>query len=160
MKLLQNTQLLSFVALALIFAFVTGCGTGDDHGETPVGLVMSVNDNDNVLATQDGSTITYTTGDQISLNQGVTLGPILVEFLAEDGDRYLPDSNDGYSLKLSSADSNTVTLTQVSGADAWTVQLIGVMVGGTEITIELMHNGHSDFESLPFKVSVNSVQPQ
>lgn len=152
MKLFQNTHLLSFVAVALIFVFVTGCGTSDDHGETPVGLVMSVNDN--VLAMQDGSTITYATGDQISLTQGVTLGPILVEFLAEDGDRYLPDSNDGYSLKLSSANSNMLTLTQVSGADAWTVQLTGVMVGGIQITIELMHNGHADFESRPFKVSV------
>lgn len=152
MKLLQNTQLLFFVALALIFVFVTGCGTGDDHGETPVGLVMSLNGN--VLATQDGSTITYTTGDQISLTQGVTLGPISVEFLAEDGDRYLPDSKDGYSLKLSSANSNMLTLTQVSGADAWTVQLTGAMAGDTTITIELMHNGHADFQSKPFLVRI------
>lgn len=155
MKLLLNTKLLSIVSIALIFSFLTGCGTDhDDHGETPVGLELSINEN--VLATQNGSSITYQTGDQIFLIQGTTLGPISVQFIAEDGDRYQPDSNDGYALQFSTDDSNKVSIGQVSSNDEWTIQLTGAMTGDATITFELWHNDHSDFESRPFNVEVVS----
>lgn len=160
MKLLQNTTLLSFITIALSISLLTGCGSDsdhDDHDEVPVGLVLSVNDRTE-LAMQEETTVTYASGNHIELSEGATLGPISVEFISDDGDRFTPHSDEGFSLQYSAGKSNVVSLEP--GNSEWTFQIIGNSADDTTITIELMHNGHADFESQPFQVRVNSFQPQ
>ena len=156
MKFLQNSSLLFVLSISLIFSIITGCGTGDDHGPTPVGLVLTIGGDE--IAKQDGPTVTYSTGNHIEVTQGTTLGPILVEFIAESGERYQPDSNDGYSLQYSSTNTNVISIAQVTGANEWTIQLAGNVTGESSVTFELWHVDHSDFVSRPFQVRV--VEPQ
>jgi hypothetical protein len=157
MKFFQNSSLLSFLTVSLFITMLTGCGSDHDHGPTPVGLVLSVGGTE--IAMQEETTVTYASGDHIEVTQGTTLGPILVEFISEGGERYLPDTNEGFSLQYSSSNSNVVSLAQVTGANEWTVQLVGNVAGeSASITFELWHVDHSDFVSRPFQVRV--VEPQ
>lgn len=166
MKLLLNTNLFSLVAIALTFSFLTSCGTDgdhDDHDEVPVGLALTIGDDE--VATQVESTVTYANssyanGEELVLTQGATLSPISVTFISEDGDRFSPHSDEGYSLQYSADDDNVVTLAPVSGDDEWTFQLTGNMAKVTTINFELLHNGHSDFVSQPFNVRVINVQSE
>lgn len=158
MKLLQNSTLSSIVVSILFIALFAGCGSDHDHGPTPIGIALSVNGTD--IAMQEETTVTYATGNHIELSQGATLSPILVEFISEGGDRYLPDTNDGFFLQYSTSNSSVLSIGQVASANEWTVQLVGNSGGESTISFELMHVDHSDFESRPFQVRVNSVQPQ
>ncbi len=155
MKFFQNSSLLSFLAISLFITMLTGCGSDHDHGPTPVGLVLSVGETE--IAMQEETTVTYASGDHIEVTQGTTLGPILVEFISEGGERYKPDTSEGFELRYNSSNSSVVSIN--AGANAWTIQLIGnVDVGTASITFELWHLGHSDFKSRPFQVRV--VEPQ
>lgn len=156
MKFLQNTSLLSIVAIALFISLLTGCGSHDDHGATPVGLVLSVGGTE--IAMQEESTVTYASGNHIEINQGASLGPIQVEFISEGGERYVPDTNEGFSLQYSASNSNIISLTQ--GTNEWSVQLAGNVTGESTITFELWHNDHADFQSRPFQVRVISLQTE
>tara|TARA_R100001143_G_scaffold63581_1_gene72416 strand:+ start:22605 stop:23090 length:486 start_codon:yes stop_codon:yes gene_type:complete len=161
MKLLKNHILISIITIALSILLLAGCGSDsdhDDHDEVPVGLVLSVNGTE--LAMQEETTVTYASGNHIELSQNATLGPILVEFISEDGDRFTPHSDEGFSLQYSAESSNIITMASVTGANEWTFQLIGNEAGETTIRFQLMHSGHSDFESRPFQVRVTSLQPQ
>lgn len=156
MKFLQSSSLFFILTITLIISFITGCGTDHDHGPTPVGIVLSVGGNE--IAMQEGTTVTYATGNHIEVTQGTTLGPVLVEFISEDGDRYLPDTNDGFFLQYSSTNTNVISIAQVTGTNEWTIQFAGNVTGESSVTFELWHVDHSDFVSRPFQVRV--VEPQ
>ncbi len=161
MKFLQNATLFSFITIVLSLSLLTGCGSDsnhDDHDEVPVGLVLIVDENE--IAMQEEFTVTYTSGNHIELTRSTTLGPILVEFISEDGDRFTPHSDEGFSLQYSAENSNVVSFGTVTGANEWTFQLTGIEEGETTIRFDLMHNGHPDFESQPFQVRVLGVQSQ
>ena len=154
MKIFQNTTLLSFIAISLFISLLTGCGTDsdlDDHDEAPVGVFLSINGNE--LAKQEETTVSYTTGNSINVIQGTTLGPIMVKFIAEDGDRFTPHTDEGFSLDFSSSNGTALSLIKV-GTNEWTIQLVGNATGESTITFDLMHAGHSDFTSRPFQVQV------
>lgn len=155
MNFLQNSSLFFVLTITLIISLITGCGTDHDHGPTPVGIVLSVGGNE--IAMQEGTTVTYATGNHIEVTQGTTLGPALVEFISEDGERYLPDTNDGFALQFNSTNTNVISIGQVAGANEWTIQLAGNVIGEASVTFELWHVDHSDFVSRPFQVRV--VEP-
>lgn len=149
-QLKLSTILILLTAVSLLF---TGCGSGHDHGPTPVGMVLSANGSD--LAIQDGTTITYLSGssDAIEMTAGNVLSPITVTFLMEDGDRFTPDTNDGYSLRFSVTNGSVISINHPV-TNEWTLSAEALSAGNSSLTFELWHVNHSDFVSRAFQVRV------
>lgn len=137
---------------------IAACGSDhDDHDEVPVGLVLTVNGTE--IAMQEESNVTYVEGNSIVVPETgqITVG---VQFIAEDGDWYTPDSNDGYSLAINTENSQILNVSHPFNNNEWTLSLIGLTAGSTNITFELLHVGHADFESKPFQVTVTEILPE
>lgn len=150
-----NKLFLSLVLFSILSStlFITGCGSGHDHGPTPVGIILSAGGSD--LAIQEGTTITYPSGasDAIEITSGETISPITVTFLMEDGDRFTPDTNEGYSLRFAVSNSSVLSVVHPVTTE-WTLSVEAVAAGESTLNFELWHVGHSDFESRAFRVRV------
>lgn len=139
------------ISIALIF---NSCDSGDDHGEVPVGLVLLQQGTEVLI--QDSGTVTYVNGNAIQVTTGQTTGVFTVEFIAEDGDRYVPEGND-YSLVINIGNESFVTANHPENAGKWSFSLNGIAAGNTTIQFELFHSGHSDFRTQNFNVAVTSA---
>lgn len=139
------------ISIALVF---TACDSGDDHGEVPVGIVLLLQGTEVVI--QDSGTVTYVNGDAIMVTTGQTTATFTVEFIAEDGDRYVPDGND-YSLIINIGNESFVTANHPANSGKWSFTLNGIADGNTTIQFELFHSGHSDFRTQDFNVVVSSA---
>ena len=151
MKLFNNISLLLISISTAIL--LTACGTGHDHGPTPVGLNLLMSGD--VIATQQGTTISYT-GDTnyIAVTEGETSPPITVQFFLESGETYNYSTDDGYSLIVNIGNSDAVGYNHPVQGSQWDVELIGVSEGTSTLSFELFHVDHSDFESRNFEVRV------
>lgn len=153
-------KLNSFIQFTLILlislTIFSACGSGHDHGPTPVGLVLSTNGSE--LAMQDGTTVTYVDGNSIEVPEN---GQLLVDiqFISEDGDRYYPDVNEGFGLVLNNSNNQVLNITHPANNNEWNFTLIGLTSGSSNLSFELWHVDHSDFESRPFQVSVTATTP-
>lgn len=150
-----------FTNILLLFSLIlfSACGSDhddhDDHDETPVGLVLT-SSNGTDIAMQEETTVTYTEGSSIVVSENGQI-TIEVQFIAEDGDRFIPDDHDGYSLAVNVDNSEILSITHPFNNDEWAFTLNGLTAGSTTITFDLLHVGHSDFESRPFQVTVTEI---
>jgi hypothetical protein len=143
--------LLSVLFVALL---ATGCNpTGDnhDHHSEPFGLVLLQSGVE--LAKQQSGSITYSTGSSLSVPVGDETPLITLRFLDEDGDQFIPE-DDEYSLMWAIGNESVLEVHTHDGDGKWAFHLEGAGAGSTTIRFLLMHDGHSDFESLPFSVTV------
>lgn len=157
MQLNQFRWITLFLLTSLTLFSACGSDHDHDHDPTPVGLVLSSAGGE--LALQDGTTVTYVNGNSITVPQNGEL-VINIQFISEDGDRYTPDVNDGYSLQFNAANSQLLNISHPVNNSEWSISLAGLTSGSTNINFELWHVGHSDFESRPFQVSVSEANPQ
>jgi len=135
-----------FTAIALVLSTVS-CDSNDDHDhdeEVPVGFQLSVGGN--MLVTQDSGTLTYASGDAIELIVGTEVGPVDVQFIAEDGDLFTPEGGE-YGLQYELSQSGVVSVEHPLGNNQFQFNVTAIEAGETTITLDLMHDGHSDFES-------------
>jgi hypothetical protein len=143
-----------FIAVALVFSAVS-CDSNDDHDhdhdEVPVGFQLSVGEN--MLVTQDSGTLTYASGDAIELISGTEVGPVEVQFIAEDGDLFTPESGE-YGLQYELSQNGVVSVEHPLGNNQFQFNVTAIEAGETTITLDLMHDGHSDFESQAITVRV------
>jgi hypothetical protein len=143
---------ISIITALLFIAFTFyACGTGHDHGDVPVGLAISLNGED--LVVQDSGTLTYMTGDAIEIPQDDMVGPLLVEFISEDGERYMPEPGD-YALVFDVSSESVISIDHPAGGNEWQFNVTGEQEGETTVSFELWHGDHSDFESLPINFRV------
>lgn len=141
-----------FLLLPILLFSACGSDSDDhDHKEVPVGLVLSVDGVD--IAMQEESTVTYVNGNAIDVPNGTTLN-FTVQFIAEDGDRYSPHTDEGYSLQFEVGSANIIQVTHPINNNQWNLSVTGNNPGSTTITFDLLHLGHSDFTSRPFQVQV------
>lgn len=147
-------------AVALIFTAVS-CDSNDDHddhgAEVPVGFQLSVSGN--MLVTQDSGTLTYASGDAIELPAGTEVGPVDVQFIAEDGDFFTPEGGE-YGLQYELSQNGVISVEHPLGNNQFQFNVTAVDVGETTITLDLMHDGHSDFESQAITVRVTQTESE
>jgi hypothetical protein len=145
------------IITALLFTAFTfyACGTGHDHGDVPVGFAISLDGDD--LVVQDSGTLTYMTGDAIEIPEETIVGPLLIEFISEDGERYQPDAGE-YGLMYSVSNTSVITIEHPAGGSEWQFNVTGMQEGETTAAFELWHGDHSDFESLPINFRVFSME--
>lgn len=157
---LFNTQKLTFFAAFLVATLFTlqACDTTsndhDDHSD-PFGAALIMNGVE--IAAQEGGAITYLDGDHLELEVGEETNLIQIRFIAEDGDRFTPDADDGFSLQWKVADESVLEVEQHEEDGPWSFHLVGTGVGETTVEFDLFHNDHSDFTTLPFDVHVEEV---
>lgn len=150
---LSEKKLLISALVISLFIFLSACGSDHDHGPTPAGLEILV-DNE-VVAIQEGTEISYPAGSgAIELNEGDALD-ITVQFFTDDGERYNYTTEDGYSLRYNITDQNVIEAEHPINNNEWSLRVHGQSQGSSAINFELWHVDHSDFDSRDFQFSVN-----
>jgi hypothetical protein len=139
------------ISIALLFS---ACDSGHDHGDVPVGLVLLQQGSEVVI--QDSGTVTYVNGNAIEVTTGQTSELFTVEFIDEDGNRYVPEGNE-YGLIINIANESILTDNHPGSEGRWSFTLNGITDGSTTIQFELFHVDHSDFRTQNFNVVVSSA---
>lgn len=158
-------KLLSHLVLACAFAFLIGCSNdndnpaGDDSGHAEAfGCVLILGAD--TLATADTSAVT----GSISLSVNDTLGPLEVWFLNENGEIFRPE-HDGAGLPDVEEHELDIRVANTTIADArlgheiseeleWAFYLDGLSEGATTLRVVILHEGHDDFTSAQFPLTV------
>lgn len=123
----------------------------DDHSD-PFGVELILNGVE--IATQENGVITYNEGDHIELEVGEETNLITLRWIDEDGDRFVPDPDDGYSLQWIVEHEETLEIEQHEEDGVWSFHFVGLAEGETDVNFELWHNDHADFTSQAFEVHV------
>lgn len=159
MNTFMNTSIRTLLfLLATAIAFVScenSTSSDEDEHSDPFGATLILNGIE--VATQENGVISYNEGDHLELEVGEETNLMTIRWIDEDGDRFAPDENDGYSLGWIVSDENIVEVEQHSEDGAWSFHLVGLSTGEATIEFELFHNDHADFTTLPFEVHIEEV---
>lgn len=159
MKIISNHPLFIITALALSALLWTACGnstSSDDEEHTdPFGVTLIMNGVE--IAAQENGEVTYHDGDHLEMEVGEETNLITIRWIAEDGDRFVPDENEGYSLKWIVDNENIMEVEQHEEDGPWSFHLVGLEAGETTVQFELWHNDHPDFTSSEFDVHIEEV---
>lgn len=159
-----STRFIS-LTITLLFSFLLlSCDNSTDHDhdhdEPPAGINLL--SSGAVIASQNGTNISYPTGNAISIGVNETI-TFEVQFLHDDGDAIEYHEDEGYSLEFQNKNSDVIAIAHLVStmaddhdhdSDHWSLQLTGVASGSATFAVELMHAGHSDFLSRDFTVEV------
>jgi len=155
MDILKQKYTLLILSIATIFAFAScsnPTSSEEEEHSSPFGVALILNGVE--IAVQENGTITYNEGDHLELEVGEETNLITVRWISEDGDRFVPDTDDGYSLSWIVDNENVVEVEQHEEDGVWEFHLVGLSAGESNVEFALFHNDHSDFTSLPFEVHV------
>lgn len=151
---------LKFVLFALpVLLIFTSCdnstsSSDDDEHSDPFGVAMIMNGVD--IAKQENGEVTYNEGDHLELIKGEETDLILIRWISEDGDRFVPDEDD-YNLQWAIDDEDVLEVEQHEKDGKWAFHLKGAGAGETEIRFSLFHVDHADFTSQAFEVHVEEA---
>lgn len=158
---MKNTiSLYLFTILLTGSLILTGCdnpaGNDDDHEHhEPFGVALIMNGVE--IATQENGVVSYFEGDHLELEVGEETNLVSVRFINEDGERFIPDENDGYSLRWDIGNEEVLEIEQHEEDGPWSFHLVGHGAGETTLNIILWHIDHADFTSMEFEVHVEEV---
>lgn len=160
MYTLFNKKIISLIVVSALLLFAAcdnPTSSDDDHDDhlDPFGVALIMNGVE--IAAQEGGVVTYNEGDHMELEVGEETNLITIRWIAEDGDRFVPDTEDGYSLRWIVENEDVLEVEQHEEDGAWSFHLVGLSAGESEVNFELWHNDHADFTSLPFEVHVEQV---
>lgn len=153
-RIASGSSLWMLAGLLIATLSIQGCnptGHKDEHSE-PFGIELL--QSGVTIALQSGSTVVYGDRDHIHRVMGQEFPLVTVRFLDEDGDRFVPDEPE-YSLDWTIADGSIISVDQHEEDGKWAFHIDPVGEGMTTIVLKLLHNGHSDFQSLPLMVRVH-----
>jgi hypothetical protein len=157
--LFKNYYLLviSLVSATLLFSACSNPASSDEDDEhtTPFGVALILNGVE--IAAQENGQVTYADGDHLELAVGEETNLITVRWISEDGDRFVPNTDEGYSLSWIVGNENVIEVEQHEEDGAWEFHLVGLSAGESDVEFELFHNDHSDFTSLPIEVHVEET---
>ena len=160
MYTLFNKKFLSLLVVSALFVFAAcdnPTSSDDDHDEhsDPFGVALIMNGVE--IAAQENGVVTYNEGNHMELGIGEETDLITIRWIAEDGDRFVPETDEGYGLKWIVDNENVLEVEQHEEDGAWSFHLVGLSAGESEVNFQLWHNDHADFTSSPFEVHVEQV---
>lgn len=152
-----NAKRFALFVLTALFLFAScsnPTSSDDDHDEhsDPYGIALLLNGTE--IAAQEDDIITYHNGDHIELEVGEETDLITVRWIAEDGDRFEADFDEGYSLQWIVENEDVAEVHHHDEDGPWSFHLDGVGEGETTIQFKLNHNDHDHFTSDPFEIQV------
>lgn len=141
--------------ILFLFILVTGCDDNPteneehDHFEA-VGLVIT--DSGNEIVRNENGQVT----GKITVKNGEETALLRIKFIDEhDGDLVTP-TEDEYTLGYTIDDETVAEFEQHSEDGKWNFHIHGKKIGSTTIEIKILHEGHSDFVSLPITIEVTN----
>ena len=156
MKNLFTHSYTIFALLLSLAVLTTGCdnpaGSDDDHEEhtDPVGLELIMN-GETVLEYFDGEVTGH-----MHVDEGGETALITVHFLNEEKEQiHGEDLGDEYNLVWNIENENVLDVEQHDEDGKWSFHIHGEAQGNTSVVLQLFHDGHSDFDTLPIPVVVN-----
>lgn len=141
--------------LLLLGGLSTACSnsTSSDHDDHPApeGFVLKLNGTNIVTQADDEieGSIEVTESDETAL--------ISIWFLDHDGDEFQPEDED-YELEANLSPTGIAEFEQHEEDGKWGFHIHGVQSDTTYLTLDLMHGGHSDFETKAIPVHVVEAQ--
>ncbi len=147
MKNILKSNSLYFVIILSILTF-TACSESDpvtpqeQHYEA-TGITLE--SNGNILVRVFEGKVDSTVAPELKLPMGET-GPIQVNFLDNDGNIEVPPDDPQKSLGWIITDPDILDLNKSDSSD-WEFTLTGKKAGATELEIQILHNGHTDFRT-------------
>lgn len=155
MKKLNFLQALrAFVFAILVTGLFAACSNSTssdhDHHAEAEGFILTMS-GQVVVQQLPGQTLT----GEFELEPGEETPLITIAFLDDDGDQFVPEG-DEYSLKATFDDEGIVEFEQHAGDGKWSFHLHAEAVGHTDMTLQLFHNDHSDFNTQKIHVHVEA----
>jgi len=138
--------------LTLIFSlaiFTAACdnpaGSDEDHGgeHTEPHAMELIMNGETVVEYVDGEV-----SGKFNVSEGQESARITVEFINEEGKPiHDEDLGDEYSLGWNIEDDQVVGIEQHDADGKWSFHLVGKSAGTSGVQFQLLHSGHSDFET-------------
>lgn len=152
---------LNFLKALRAFAFailVTGLfaacsnssSSDDDHHSEPEGFRLKMS-GQVVVEQLPGQNLT----GEFELAPGEETPLITIFFLDDDGDEFQPEG-DEYSLRAVFETAGIAEFEQHAGDGKWSFHLHAEAEGITDMTLQLFHNDHSDFNTQDIHVHVEA----
>ena len=153
----KNVSVLSILALAL---FVASCGDDDnpvdaEHEEHAEAVGLIIRDSGAEIVRVESGAVT----GEIDVGHGKETALLSVRFIAEDGDLFTPDEDDGYALGWEIADESIAEVEHHAEDGAWAFHIVGLEEGETTISIKINHGEHADFVSPDIEIHVSEDGP-
>ena len=150
----------TIVLVLLLGLILAGCGDDDnpvdahegDHAEAG-GLIVRASGAE-IVRYEGGQT-----SGEIEVVHGKETALLSVHFIAEDGDLFTPDPDDGLALDWEIADESIAEVEYHVEDGAWAFHIVGLAEGQTTIRIKLNHEGHADFVSPGIEIHVSEDGP-
>lgn len=146
-----KTALFLLVVTGLFAACSNSTSSEDDEHSEPAGFVLKMN-GQNVVTQSPGGTLT----GEFELEVGEETPLITIFFLDEDGDEFQPDEPEN-SLGAEFEDDGIAEFEQHAEDGKWSFHIHAEAEGITDLTLMLMHNGHSDFDTQEIHVHVEAA---
>ena len=147
---------------ALLFLLLTACGDDDnpvdpephdeEHAEA-VGLI---------IRSSGEELVRYENGEVdgvIEVGHDRETPLLTVRFIAEDGDLFAPDADEGFSLGWEIGDETIAEVEQHEMDGAWAFHIVGLAEGETTLVLKILHAGHADFVSKEIEIHVEEGGP-
>ncbi|MCE2447738.1 MAG: hypothetical protein J4F35_04920 [Candidatus Latescibacteria bacterium] len=154
----KSISALSIFALAF---FIASCGDDnnpvdteheEEHAEA-VGLIIR-NSGEEIVRYENGEV-----EGEIEVGHGLETALLSVRFIAEDGDLFTPDEDEGFALDWEIADESIAEVGHHEEDGAWAFHIVGLEEGQTTILIKISHEGHADFVSKEIEIHVEEGGP-
>ncbi|MEO1023343.1 MAG: hypothetical protein AAFW89_12440 [Bacteroidota bacterium] len=156
---MKHNTIARFTNLAVITLFAalsfTACDNSsddDDHEHADAeGFVLRMNGQDVVTQLPDAD---VTGGFTIAAGEETPL--ITIQFIDHDGDFFQPEG-DEYSLRATFSTPEIAEFEQHEEDGTWSFHIHAEAVGTTNMTLQLYHNDHSDFDTQEIAITVTQA---
>ncbi len=145
-----KTALLFLLVSGLFIACDNSTSSEEDH-EDASGFRLIMN-GQTVVEQLPGGTLT----GEFELTPGEETALITIYFLDEDGDQFQPDEPE-FSLGATFSADGIAEFEQHEEDGTWSFHIHAEAEGITNMTLQLMHNGHSDFNTQAIHVHVEAA---
>jgi hypothetical protein len=149
-----NLSRIAFTLALLSIITITACSNSvshDDDHEEPAGFRLKLNGS-TVVEQLPNSDVT----GSLVVQQGQETALISFYLIAEDGDEFQPTDSE-LSLGHSFSTSGVAEFEQHAEDGKWNFHIHGEAAGSTNLTLQLMHEGHSDFNTQAILVEVTAA---
>lgn len=147
---IKTLSIFAISALVLVSCDNSTSAEEDEHSE-PAGFRLYMN-GAVVVEQLPGETIT----GEFELEPEQETPLITIQFLAEDGDEFQPDEPE-YSLNAIFDKDGIAEFEQHEEDGKWSFHIHAEAEGITDMTLQLFHNNHSDFDTQDIHVHVEAA---
>ncbi len=150
-SLINKLFLFSVMGLFVLSACSNSTGADDDDHEDAEGFRLTLS----------GQTVVEQLPDQdltggFTIQQGQETALITIYFIDHDGEEFQPEDDDDSLGYLFSADG-IAEFEQHEEDGKWSFHIHAEAVGTTNLTLRLMHDDHSDFDSQAIPITVTAA---